>query len=128
MTGGIYTWSNNQKPPTLEKLDRFLMSREWEIIFPRAMVRKMQREMSDHNPLIISTEPNGTLKHLEFKFELTWINHPNFKSHVVDIWGKPYYATTAFDRIQQKMKRFKQYFKGWGFNQQGVQRKLKQAI
>jgi hypothetical protein len=104
------------------------MSREWEIIFPRAMVRKMQREMSDHNPLIISTEPNGTLKHLEFKFELTWINHPNFKSHVVDIWGKPYYATTAFDRIQQKMKRFKQYFKGWGFNQQGVQRKLKQAI
>jgi hypothetical protein len=26
------------------------------------------------------------------------------------------------------MKRFKQYFKGWGFNQQGEQRKLKQAI
>jgi hypothetical protein len=128
MTGGIYTWSNNQKPPTLEKLDRFLMSREWEDIFPRAVVRKMPREISDHNPLILSTEANAKLNHLEFKFELTWLNHPDFKNQVTEIWGKPCYAKTAFDRIQQKIKRFKQYFKGWGFNQQGEQRKLKRAI
>lgn len=27
MSGGIYTWSNNQREPTLEKLDRVLMSK-----------------------------------------------------------------------------------------------------
>ena len=26
LNGGLYTWSNNQENPTLEKLDRFLMN------------------------------------------------------------------------------------------------------
>jgi len=32
------------------------------------------------------------------------------------------------DRIQIKLKRFKQFFKGWGFNRQGEQRKKKLAL
>jgi len=34
MTGGLYTWSNNQENPILEKLDRILASKKWEDIFP----------------------------------------------------------------------------------------------
>jgi hypothetical protein len=34
MSGGQFTWSNNQAVPTLEKLDRFIVSREWELLFP----------------------------------------------------------------------------------------------
>jgi endonuclease/exonuclease/phosphatase family metal-dependent hydrolase len=52
MTGGLFTWSNNKKP-TLEKLDRVLVSRSWENLFPLAMVHKISRNNSDHNPLII---------------------------------------------------------------------------
>jgi hypothetical protein len=33
MTGGKYTWSNEQKCPTLEKLDRILMSPCWEALY-----------------------------------------------------------------------------------------------
>lgn len=44
MSGGRFTWSNNQSDPTLEKLDRILMSREWEDIFPSVMVNKLPRE------------------------------------------------------------------------------------
>jgi hypothetical protein len=36
MTGGLFTWSNNKKNPTLEKLDSILVSINWEIIFPLA--------------------------------------------------------------------------------------------
>jgi len=39
MTRGLYTWSNNQDDPTLEKLDRILVSRDWEDIFPTVMVK-----------------------------------------------------------------------------------------
>lgn len=53
MTGGMYTWSNNQEFAVLEKLDRVLVSKDWENIFPQAMVTKMPREISDHNPLIL---------------------------------------------------------------------------
>ena len=37
-------------------------------------------------------------------------------------------AETAFDRIQIKLKRFKQYFKGWSFNKFGEQKKEKLAL
>jgi hypothetical protein len=40
MIDGKFTWSNNQNPPTLERLDRFLMSKGWEDIFPRVTLRK----------------------------------------------------------------------------------------
>ena len=32
MTGRQYTWANDLDPPTYEKLDRILMSTEWEAI------------------------------------------------------------------------------------------------
>lgn len=47
MNGGKYTWSNNQTIPTLEKLDRVLMSKDWEDIFPNAVINKLPREVSD---------------------------------------------------------------------------------
>jgi hypothetical protein len=128
MNGGKYTWSNNQTPPTLEKLDRFLMSKGWEDIFPRVVVRKLPRETSDHNPPILITENNTPLKHLEFKFELSWLKQPEFTDKVAEIWEKRCHAASAFDRVQIKLKRFKQFFKGCGFNHLGEQKKLKQNI
>jgi hypothetical protein len=43
MTGGLYTWSNNQEDPILEKLDTILASKEWEDIFPDTIVKKLPR-------------------------------------------------------------------------------------
>lgn len=51
ISGGKYTWSNNQAHPTLEKLDRILMFESWEDMFPLVSVSKLVREISDHNPI-----------------------------------------------------------------------------
>lgn len=128
MTGGRFTWSNNQFDPTLEKLDIILMSKDWEDMFPTAAVNKFPREISDHNPLIMHTELSKPLNNLSFRFETAWLVQPNFKEKVKEIWEKPWHAMTAFDRIQSKLKRFKQYFKGWGFNIQGARKKRKSEI
>jgi hypothetical protein len=45
--------------------------------------------------------------------------YPDFKNKVKEIWNEPYHTKSAFDRIQSKLKKFKQYFKGWEFNRQG---------
>ena len=128
MSGGMFTWSNNQVPPTLEKLDRILVSKDWEDSFPHAMLKKLPREVSDHNPLIIvSGTPKG-LPHIQFKFDLNWFSNPDFFPLLEKIWNRPCRVKTAFDRIQQKLKLFKQFFKGWGFNQQGVFRKLRKYL
>ena len=57
MVGGAYTWCNNQKDPTLEKLDRFLINDKWELTFPlTTYVRKLPRAVLEHNPLIMDIE------------------------------------------------------------------------
>jgi len=125
MSGGLYTWSNNQENPTLEKLDRILVSKEWEDIFPNVLVKKLPRKVSDHNLLILSTTSYKPTRHIHFRFELSWFSNPDFLPMVEKIWTKPCRAKSALLRIQQKLKLFKQYFKGWGFNLQGEMRRKK---
>jgi hypothetical protein len=73
--GSVFTWSNNQADPTLERLDRILMSKEWELIFPTVHGHKEPRNMSDHNPLLISTQLINVGNRRDFRFELTWLKH-----------------------------------------------------
>ena len=72
MMGGKYTWTNNQDPPTLERLDRCLVSKGWENLFPTAFLQKLPREMSGHNPLILSSGTAPPLTKLSFRFETSW--------------------------------------------------------
>jgi hypothetical protein len=88
-------------------------------------VYKLPREHSDHNPIIVSDAIKQPLNHLKFRFELSWIKNHEFLTKVEEIWETPNQADTTFDRIQKKLKKFKQYFKGWGFHTQGACKKLK---
>lgn len=106
---GGYTWSNNQENPTLERLDRFLVCKAWEKLFPMALVYKLLREHSSHNPIIISNNIKQPLKNLIFRFELSWLRNQEFLPKVKEIWEKPCHADTAFDRIQMRLKKVKQY-------------------
>jgi hypothetical protein len=66
ISGGKFTWSNNQVNSTLEKLDMLLMSRNWELIFPATHVYKVPRGCSDHNPLFLTTSYNTSTSFREF--------------------------------------------------------------
>jgi hypothetical protein len=81
--------------------------------------KKLPREVSDHNPLILFSEACPVQRHIQFKFELSWLSNPDFIPTVKTIWSKSCRAKTTFDKIQQKLKMLKQYFKGWGLNLQG---------
>jgi hypothetical protein len=70
--GGEFTWSNNHVIPTLEKLHRVLMSREWELAFPTVLIHKKPIVLFDHNSIIMAIQ-QGSSKHTrEFRFQLTW--------------------------------------------------------
>jgi hypothetical protein len=129
MTGGLFTWSNNQEIPVLEKLDRILVTEDWEDIFPQAIVSRLPTEVSDHNPLCVSLgKTDKDAQFIQFRFDLGWLQNPEFLPIVERIWMKPCRARTVVDKIQQKLKLFKQFFKGWGFNLQGELRKKKERI
>lgn len=55
MSGRKFTWANALQKPTYEKLDRVLVSTEWEQKYPLATVDALSREISDHTPLLLNT-------------------------------------------------------------------------
>jgi hypothetical protein len=81
--------------------------------FPLALLYKLPREVSDHNPIILSTLVKPPMKNLNFRFELAWLKHLYFLPKVQEIWESPCLSKTTFDKIQIKLNKFKKYFKGW---------------
>jgi hypothetical protein len=102
-----YTWTNNQRGPTLEKLYRFLMSNNWEDLFPLTIVHKVAREMSTHNPLILKTMEHKDRKRREFMFEKRWLKEHDFHSRVARIWHQHVRVSNSFERMQKKLKNVK---------------------
>lgn len=83
LIGGKFTWSNNRADPTLEKLDKVLISDNWETEFPRCNIRKIPRYMSDHNPIIYNSESNISHKECKcFSFEISWFKHVEFLNKI----------------------------------------------
>jgi hypothetical protein len=114
LSGGKYTWSNNREHPTLEKLDRVLISNSWESEFPLCNLRKIPRYMSDHNPLIVRTDLSQQIGSRPFCFENSWLQHAEFKSKVKEIWDRKVYAKSVIDAWCIKMDRVRKFLKGWG--------------
>lgn len=55
LTGRQYSWENSLTTPTYEKLDRVLMTIEWEFKFPLVYLHASDRGVSDHTPLFLDT-------------------------------------------------------------------------
>ncbi|CAN6252305.1 unnamed protein product [Urochloa humidicola] len=128
LNGGIYTWSNNHKDPTLEKLDRVLISEDWEDIFPLTHLRKFPRYISDHNPLLLCTEQEKVKKSKKFSFETSWIKHPDFLDKVKEIWGVEVFAKNAVEKWHIKLNRLRKFLKGWGQNLKGQTRRYRKIL
>uniref|UniRef100_A0A453GN12 Endonuclease/exonuclease/phosphatase domain-containing protein n=1 Tax=Aegilops tauschii subsp. strangulata TaxID=200361 RepID=A0A453GN12_AEGTS len=92
------------------------MSEEWEDLFPLVSIRKLVREISDHNPLLLATGEEGreAPKPREFRFDLSWIKDERFLPLVGKIWARGVFSKDPIDVLNIKLKRFKTYFKGWG--------------
>jgi endonuclease/exonuclease/phosphatase family metal-dependent hydrolase len=52
--GLLYTWSNRQWEPLLQRLDWFFISQEWSIVYPDTCAKTMSHDISDHVPCLVS--------------------------------------------------------------------------
>jgi exonuclease III len=129
MSGHKYTWANSRRVPTYEKLDRVLVSTEWEQNFPLATVDALSRDISDHTPLLLSTgnDPKDR-KTYPFRFELGWLLKDGFFELVSDVWNKEKRGVTPMKKWQNKIRRLRQFLRGWAKNMAGAYKKEKKEL
>jgi hypothetical protein len=101
LSGGMFTWSNNQENPTLEKWDRILINHDWENLFPLSSARKIPRVISDHNPIIMDTKESVEVRSREFRFEKSWLLQPDFQLRVDKAWKTPVRGSDSISVFQK---------------------------
>ena len=53
LVGGNFTWSNSREVVASSRLDRFLLSADWEEKFPSICQCRLPRLMSNHFPILL---------------------------------------------------------------------------
>lgn len=125
--GRLYTWANNHEDPTFEKLDRFFVSTKWELQFPLATVTALNRDMSDHVPLQLSTGVEPPFCNT-FRFENCWLERDGFKEIVIQSWQAATYCLHDVDKWQEKARRLRRHLKGWHLNVEGTYKRRKKEV
>jgi hypothetical protein len=69
-------------------------------------VKALNREISDHKPLLLSLGKKAKAKKsTPFKFELGWLLREVFFDVVSEVWRKESRGTTSMQRWQNKIRR-----------------------
>jgi hypothetical protein len=92
-------------------------------------VEALNREISDHTPLLLSLGEKGKAKKsAPFKFELRWLLEGGFFDVVSEVWRNENRGVTSMQRWQNKMRRLRQFLRGWAKNLNGAYKKEKQEL
>ena len=126
LTGRQFTWANSLPSTTFEKLDRVLMTIEWEFKFPLVYVQTLDRGMSDHTPLLLDTgTPAFAGISKQFRFEGCWFSREDFYDKVVEIWNKPVKGKNSVQRWNHKLGALRRFLRGWSRHTNGVYKQQK---
>ena len=86
LEGGSYTWSSGNVQPTISRIDRALVTPDWEDHLPDVIQRILSRPISDHSPILLEAGGMAKGKSL-FKFENMWLKTKGFVDRVQSWWN-----------------------------------------
>jgi hypothetical protein len=98
----------------------FKFRTEWEFYYPLATLLAINREISDHSPILLDTgERSKVGSQNRFHFELSWLSIGIYReakgASVIQVW-------------QQKVSRLRSFLRGWDRNLKGNLKRHKQSI
>ncbi|CAN1165552.1 hypothetical protein LINPERHAP2_LOCUS26210, partial [Linum perenne] len=85
MRGATFTFSNLQRDTSLSRLDRALVSMDWEDFYFECNLRAFERTCSDHCPLLLDCAPVRGWRR-PWKFELMWLQAIDFQEVAGSCW------------------------------------------
>ncbi|KAH1214762.1 hypothetical protein GmHk_13G036051 [Glycine max] len=102
--GPLYTWTNGR---VWSKLDRALCNQAWFNSFGNSACEVMEFiSISDHTPLVLTTELVVPRGNSPFKFNNAIVDHPNFLRIVANGWKQNIHGCSMF-KVCKKLKALK---------------------
>jgi len=110
--GRLYTWSNERRCPTMERIDRAFATAQWLEAFPEHHLRTLSSDSSDHAPVLLElrTETRATLR---FCFEPFWTRMDGFLDAVQQVWDRDTAGVDACRRLDIKLRLTAKALKSW---------------
>nr|XP_027125657.1 uncharacterized protein LOC113742133 [Coffea arabica] len=100
----------------MEKLNRdwirALASEEWCEVFKDARVTHFEVEASDHNILLLETEPRIRKPKRRFHFDSRWLQYREVEGIIQEAWGKNQVGSRGV-RISRKIKQCRMNLSAW---------------
>ncbi|GKV47213.1 hypothetical protein SLEP1_g54131 [Rubroshorea leprosula] len=114
LIGRKFTWYQSNGA-SMSRLDRFLLSEEWCLNWENVKQWGLNRSFSDHCPIILKNQimdwgPKP------FRFFDAWLEFPQFKGMVRDIWMSIVVIGWNGFCLKEKLKEIKKVLKVWSKN------------
>jgi hypothetical protein len=90
LVGGSFTWSSNRDLPSWSRIDRYLVSLDWEAQLSNLVKKRLPRLCSDHFPILLYCGGLHGAK-IYFKFENMWLKSEGFVDRV-RLWWSTYHC------------------------------------
>jgi hypothetical protein len=113
MHGRVYTWSNEREVPTLSRIDRALISMEWDLQNPDSVLQALSSSALDHAPLHLSLNVTFRPKK-RFRFESFWLKIEGFEEAVKEAWVCDAQIIDPFKRLDALFRNSASYLQAWG--------------
>jgi len=84
LLGRRFTWCHTNGI-SMNRIDRVLMSEEWEVVWGEVSLWALPRDVSDHCPLIVK-EGGWDWAPKPFRFNNHWLDNRRFKGVVEGLW------------------------------------------
>ena len=110
--GGLFMWSGGLNGLSRSRLDRFLISEDWDNHFSGAIQCSLPRSVSDHFPILL--DGGGTRRGpIPFRFENMWLKEEGFKELLKGWWQGFNYSGSYSFILTEKLKALKIKLKEW---------------